>query len=94
MTKKASVMTSMDKGRAGPAFDFAISYAGSDREIAERLASLLVEGGAVVFIDTPYRAHLVGSRLDLDFKWVFGPGTKYFVAIISRAYSERPWTQY
>ncbi len=84
----------MGTRRAGPNFDFAISYAGSDRSLAQRLASLLSEGGAIVFIDTPHRAHLVGRRLDREFEWVFGPGTRYFVPIISRAYADRPWPQH
>src|SRR6266511_4086097 len=84
----------MNTTRPEPNFDFAVSYAGNDRSIAERLASLLAEAGAVVFIDTPYRAHLVGRRLDKEFEWVFGPGTRYFVPIISRAYADRPWPQH
>jgi hypothetical protein len=84
----------MDIGREGPDFDFAISYAGSDRAIAERLASILVKGGAIVFLDTMNRAHLIGKRLDLEFEWIFGPGTRYFVPIISREYIERTWPQH
>jgi len=80
--------------RTGPDFDFAISFAGDDRRTAERLGTLLSDGGATVFIDTPHRAHLVGKRLDREFEWVFGSGTKYFVPIISRAYADRPWPQY
>lgn len=84
----------MDARRAGHSFDFGISYAGSDRSIAEALAALLSGAGAVVFIDTPFRAHLVGRRLDREFEWVFGRRTRYFVAIISQAYLDRPWAQH
>lgn len=84
----------MDTGKAGPDFDFAISFAGSDRSLAERLASLLKARGAVVFIDSSFRAHLLGKRLDREFKWVFGPGTKYFVPIVSRSYNDRSWPQH
>jgi len=30
----------------------------------------------------------------MEFKWVFGPGTKFFVPIVSRAYNDRPWPQH
>jgi len=84
----------MDTETLQPSFDFAISFAGADRALAERLASLLSDNGAVVFIDTPYRAHLVGKRLDREFEWVFGPGTRYFVVIVSRSYVDRLWPQH
>lgn len=47
-----------------PSFDFAISYAGPDRSIAKALANNLSGRGAAVFLDTLYRAELVGKRLD------------------------------
>jgi hypothetical protein len=75
-------------------FDFAISFAGSDRSLAERLASLLTARGAVVFIDSSFRAHLLGRRLDREFAWVFGPATKYFVPIVSRSYADKSWPQH
>jgi len=84
----------MNHTSAPPSFDFAISYAGSDRALAEQLASFLSDRGANVYIDTLYRAHLVGKRLDREFEWVFGPGTRFFVAIVSQSYVDRPWPQH
>ncbi|MFQ5792491.1 MAG: TIR domain-containing protein [Acidobacteriota bacterium] len=84
----------MNKAPSKYSFDFAVSFAGTDRSLAERLAALLSSRGAVVFIDTLYRAHLLGRRLDQDFQWVFGPATKYFVPIVSKAYVDRPWPQH
>lgn len=84
----------MDATKPAPSFDFAISYAGRDRSIAKRIAYRLSEFGATVFIDTMYRAHLVGRRLDYEFEWVFGSGTKYFVPIVSQSYVDRPWPQH
>jgi hypothetical protein len=75
-------------------FDFAISFAGNERTLGERLASLLNARGAAVFIDSFYRSHLLGKRLDRKFKWVFGPGTKYFVPLVSQSYADRSWPQY
>jgi len=84
----------MNDTSAAPSFDFAISYAGSDRALAQQLASLLSNRGAKVFVDTPYRAHLVGRRLDREFEWLFGPGTRFFVAIVFQSYVDRPWPQH
>lgn len=74
--------------------DFAISFAGSERHLAERLGALLTERGAVVFIDSSFRSNLWGRRIDREFEWFFGPGTKYFVPIISQSYTDRQWAQY
>ena len=75
-------------------FDFAISFSGEDRSVAEELAERLVERGAVVFYDEFYRGSLVGKRLDLEFADVFGTGTQFFVPLVSASYVERPWPQY
>ncbi len=75
-------------------FDFAISFSGEDRSVAEELAGQLVERGAVVFCDKFYRGSLLGKRLDLEFDGVFGAGTQFFVPIVSASYVERPWPQY
>lgn len=74
-------------------FDFAISFAGPQRPIAEKLASLLSDYGAIVFYDSTYKASLLGRRLDREFEWLFGPGTSFFVPLISRDYVERNWPQ-
>lgn len=84
----------MEIGGADPDFDFAISFAGSDRSLAERLASRLKALGAIVFIDSSFRAYLWGKRIDQEFKWIFGPCTKYFVPIVSSAYVDRLWPQH
>jgi hypothetical protein len=84
----------MGARKSEPSFDFAISFAGTDRPTAERIASLLSDGGAAVFIDTRYRAHLVGKRLDREFERVFGSGTRYFVPIVSRSYVDGAWPQH
>lgn len=77
-----------------PSFDFAISYAGPDRSIATKIADLLSKSGARVFLDILYRAELLGKRLDHEFEWIFGPGTKYVVPIVSKSYVDRPWPQH
>ena len=75
-------------------FDFAISFSADCREVAVKLAELLIEQGARVFYDDFFSAHLLGKRLDREFSWVFGAGTRYFVPIVSRTYIERTWPQF
>ena len=84
----------MNTARTAFDFDFAISFVGNDRTLAERLGLLLMASGATVFIDSSFRDYLLGKRLDREFEWLFGAGTKYFVPIISQAYVERLWPQH
>lgn len=76
-------------------FDFAISFAGSQRHIAERLAKRLKEREprCIVFCDSSYRSRLLGKRLDQEFGWTFGEGTRFFVPIVSKEYTQRDWPQ-
>ena len=46
-----------------PTYDVTISFAGEDRPVAERLASLLVTKGLNVFYDEYERANLWGKDL-------------------------------
>ena len=62
--------------------------------MAKELAEQLNERGAVVFYDDSYRAYLLGKRLDREFAWVFGAGTRFFVPIVSACYAERIWPQH
>ena len=75
-------------------FDFAISFSADYRPVAKELAEQLSERGAVVFYDGSHRAHLLGKRLDHEFAWVFGEGTRFFLPIVSASYTEKIWPQH
>ena len=75
-------------------FDYAISFSRDCRDVARELARQLDLRGSVVFYDESYRADLLGKRLDHEFVWVFGAGTRFFVPIVSAVYAERTWPQY
>ena len=75
-------------------FDFAISFSGVDRAIAEKLEELLVARGAKVFYDASYRSNLLGKRLDKAFLQIYGSMTHFFVPIVSASYVERKWTEH
>ena len=75
-------------------FDFAISFSGVDRAIAEELEKLLVARGTRVFYDASYRSNLLGKRLDKAFLQIYGSMTHFFIPIVSTSYVERKWTQH
>ena len=77
-----------------PLFDFAISFSGIDRAVAEEIAEHLSSCGAKVFFDTYYRSNLLGRRLDRTFESTFGRDTQFFVPLVSSAYVDGVWPQY
>lgn len=75
-------------------FDFSISYAEPQQSIAEELSNALYLKGYIVFFDKWNEASLWGKRLDQEFLWIYGSGTKFFLPIISRDYVERDYPQF
>jgi hypothetical protein len=70
-------------------FDFALSFAGEDREVAEALAQYLKASGARVFYDHFFRSHLLGKKLGDEWHRIYGKGTRFFVPLISRHYAKK-----
>ncbi len=75
-------------------FDFAISYAGENERVAESLAGLLAKYGAGVYYARHFQTRLLGRRMSGEFGAVFGPGTRFFVPIVSEHYARKEYPQY
>jgi hypothetical protein len=68
------------------AFDFAVSYAGEDSEIAGALADQLKSRGASVFYDRHYRSRLLGRKLHREIRFIYGTRSRFVVPLISCNY--------
>ncbi len=77
-----------------PTFDFAISCAGEDCGIAEELADRLVAKRYKVFLYSEFRTYLFGKDMRSEFGRMFGPGTKFFIPLISQYYATKAWAQF
>ena len=75
-------------------FDVAISFAGTERQFAEKLAILLKEAGFSVFYDEFYPEYLWGKNLVDTFDEIFRKRARYCVIFISKDYKERVWTNH
>lgn len=75
-------------------FDVAISFAGTERSSAERLAQRLRAENVSVFYDNFYPEHLWGKDLVVLFDGIYRKRSKYCVIFISTAYVERMWTNH
>jgi hypothetical protein len=74
------------------AFDVAISFAGREREFAERLANQVRDAGFEVFYDGYYPAQLWGKNLPEFFDKIYRRSARFCVMFVSREYRERMWT--
>lgn len=75
-------------------FDVAISFAGTEREHAEKLANTLKDAGFSVFYDEFYPEYLWGKNLVDTFDEIFRKRSRYCVIFISKDYKDRVWTNH
>ncbi len=80
----------MSRRRGKFDYDAAISFAGEQRDIAEKLANTLKEQGLSVFYDAHYSSYLWGKNQE-EFERIYGPASRYFVPLISADYQEKEW---
>jgi TIR domain len=73
-------------------FDVAISFAGTEREHAQKLAELVSSAGFSVFYDEFHREFLWGKDLVITFDEIFRKRARYCVIFVSKTYKERVWT--
>jgi hypothetical protein len=75
-------------------YDVAISFAGSDRPVAQELAKLLTAGSARVFFDEYEKDTLLGKDLFTHLHHVYSKRARFCATLVSTDYSERVWTSH
>jgi hypothetical protein len=73
-------------------FDVAVSFAGTEREYAQKLAERLRDAGYAVFYDDFYPEQLWGKNLTAFFDDIFRKRARYCVIFVSEEYRNRKWT--
>ena len=73
-------------------FDVAVSFAGTERAEAEKLAGILREAGYAVFYDNFYPEQLWGKNLAIFFDEIFRKRARFCVMFVSKEYRDRKWT--
>jgi transcriptional regulator with XRE-family HTH domain len=73
-------------------YDIAISFAGADRVIADKLYQRLIESELSVFYDFSKKSEILGQELQQYFRQVYGSDSFFIVPIFSKEYSTRIWT--
>jgi hypothetical protein len=73
-------------------YDIAISFAGTERKYAEKLAKIISEADFEVFYDNYYPEQLWGKDLTSLFDSIYRKESRYCVMFVSSQYKERMWT--
>ena len=82
------------KFQEGFKYDFALSFAGEDRELVEIIAKELILNDSKIFYDNFSKEELVGKDLSTYFKNTYGKSSKYVVIFISKNYEMKEWTNF
>lgn len=75
-------------------YDFGLSFAKEQREMAEKLAVLLKNQNINVFYDDYEQADLWGEDLYQEFQNIYGVQCRFFIPFISAQYIERLWPKH
>jgi len=75
-------------------YDFALSFAGENRSIAEELADLLINEGVRVFYDYFERKNLWGKNLLQQLQKIYRDSAIFGIPFISEHYFKKAWTKY
>jgi TIR domain len=93
-TETVTIATPMKKKREIINYDLAISFAGEDRTIAEKIADKLISLGYSIFYDKYEQANLWGKDLYTHLNDVYSNKAKYCLMIISSSYEKKHWTNH
>ena len=75
-------------------YQVALSFAGEDREHAEKLAKLLKDRHISVFYDSYEQAELWGKDLYQHLQSVYRDEAQFCVVFLSQAYAKKLWTRH
>jgi pimeloyl-ACP methyl ester carboxylesterase len=82
------------RGTHMPTYDIAISFAGEDRPVAEKLALFLVTKGLSIFYDEYEQANLWGKDLYVHLSKIYKDEAKYCLILVSEHYAKKQWTNH
>jgi hypothetical protein len=78
------------KGR----YDFALSFAGADRDIAEKLSEKLCEAEASVFYDKNEQHRIIASNVEDYLAPIYRSEADYVIVLLGPEYPKRIWTKF
>jgi hypothetical protein len=89
-TRQVGFPASLFKGE----YDFALSFAGADREIAKKLYDGLTEREVSVFYDESEQHRILAGRVEEYLGPIYRRDADYIIALLSGEYPTRVWTKF
>lgn len=75
-------------------YDFALSFAGSDRVIAEQISEKLIEEEIAVFYDKNEQARILASNVEEYLAPIYSSEARYIIVLLGKDYPNRIWTKF
>jgi hypothetical protein len=75
-------------------YDFALSFAGANRQLAERIAGSLASREISVFYDFDEQHRILGQNVEEYLSPIYRSEARYVVPLLSREYPKRIWTKF
>lgn len=72
-------------------FDFAISFAGENRDLAKEISKQLNLLDAHVFYDANFESNFLGGAWSTQFERIFGKDSRLVVCLLDKNYREKIW---
>lgn len=72
-------------------FDFAISFAGENRILAELIANQLQTWDCTVFYDEWFEANYLGKAWHKSFTQIFGEQSRFVICLLDKHHAEKIW---
>jgi len=88
----SSVAAQPAASSAGHVYDVAFSFAGTERKLAEEIATIVRNAGYKVFYDNFYPEQLWGQDLVATFDRIYRKEARFCVMFLSQEYKSRIWT--
>jgi hypothetical protein len=75
-------------------FDFALSFAGEDRHIAEKFRDALQEHEIEVFYDMDEQHRILGQDIELYLAPIYRSEARFVVPLLSKNFPKKIWTKF
>lgn len=72
-------------------YDFAVSFAGENRDLARQISEQLTVLDSHVFYDEHFEANFLGGAWSAQFERIFGRDSRLVVCILDKNYREKIW---
>lgn len=75
-------------------YDFALSFAGENRDLAQRIAEILLENDIAVFYDKNEQSSIIGENVEDYLAPIYSTEATFIVTLLSIDYPRKLWTKF